>query len=253
MQCERASDLIGPYLDGELTAPERQSVAGHLETCAVCATRAHDLEHMGRQIAWVREDAPRALAARIRASLAAEAGNHPVTVVAPAPARVHGGATRMAAAIAGASLVSSVLTWAALTASVGAARLEGEIATAHIRSLLQDSPYQVASSDSHTVKPWFSGRIDFAPDVKDLTADGFPLAGGRLDYIGDRRVGALVYKRRLHIVNVFTWPAAGAEPRAPQEYKLKGYNAVAWSRGGVDYWAISDLNIGELKHFQSLL
>ena len=132
-------------------------------------------------------------------------------------------------------------------------RPENDIVSAHIRSLLQDSPIQIASSDSHTVKPSFNGRIDFAPDVKDLTAEGFPLAGGRLDYIADRRVGAIVYRRRIHVVNVFMWPAANAESRPPQFETVKGYNLMSWSRSGVTYWAISDLNAGELRQLQSLM
>jgi hypothetical protein len=100
----------------------------------------------------------------------------------------------------------------------------------------------VASSDAHNVKPWFAGRVDFAPDVKDLTVEGFPLLGGRLDYVGERRVGALVYQRRLHIVNVFMWPAPSLDDVAPKLTTKNGYNLLAWSKSGITYWAISDLD-----------
>ena len=120
-----------------------------------------------------------------------------------------------------------------------------------MRSLLQESPIQVASSEAHTDKPWFAGRLEFAPSVKDLTAEGFPLAGARLDYIGDRRVAALVYHRRLHVVNVFEWPATDGADSAPRDFVHKGYNVVSWGKGGIAYWAISDLNIGELRLLQS--
>ena len=125
--------------------------------------------------------------------------------------------------------------------------------SAHVRSLLQDTPVQIASSDRHTVKPWFTGRVDFAPDVKDLAAEGFPLVGARLDYVDGRRVGALVYKRRLHTINVFMWPSASREDTAPRLVVRNGYNALTWSRNGITQWAISDLNAGELRELQSLL
>lgn len=265
MQCDRARELIGAYIDGELTGSDRQSVIGHLQTCTECAALAQDHARIGRQIATAgRETAPKGLALRIRASLSEEADNAPKPVEAaiadvfiPAPAlnrrRWSSGFARQAASLAAACVLSSALTWGALTAFAPAKHLESDIVSAHIRSLLQDSPIQIASSDSHTVKPWFNGRIDFAPDVRDLTAEGFPLVGGRLDYIGDRRVGAIVYRRRVHVVNVFMWPAANAEPQAPRFETVKGYNLMTWSRSGISYWAISDLNSGELRQLQSLM
>ena len=269
MQCDRARELIGPHLDGELSGSERQDLADHLQTCTECSTLAQDIGRIGRQIAAAgRETAPKALAVRIRAALAEEAATvtltqtafkpeaAPVVVTAnarPDRSRWTGDPMRRAAALAACAVLSSALTWGALTWAGAGSRLEAEIVSAHIRSLLQDSQIQIASSDAHTVKPWFMGRIDFAPDVKDLTAEGFPLTGGRLDYIGDRRVGAIVYRRRQHVVNVFMWPAAGAETQPPRLEKVKGYHLMSWSRGGVDYRAISDLNVGELQQLQSLL
>ncbi len=109
----------------------------------------------------------------------------------------------------------------------------------HMRALLQDSPIQVASSDTHTVKPWFNGRVEFSPDVKDFATEGFPLAGGRLDYIGGKRVAALVYRHRLHVIDVFVWPAATAEDIPPRLTSTDGYNLLTWSHGGLTYSAIS--------------
>ncbi|MBO0763183.1 MAG: anti-sigma factor, partial [Hyphomicrobiaceae bacterium] len=133
------------------------------------------------------------------------------------------------------------------------AGLERDVFAAHVRSLLQDSPTQVASSDTHTVKPWFAGRLEFAPTVRDLAAEGFPLAGARLDYVGGRRVAALVYRRRLHIVNVFVWPSPDAIDSPPRALNERGYNLLTWRRAGVAYWAVSDLNVDELSQLQSLL
>ena len=128
-----------------------------------------------------------------------------------------------------------------------------ELIAGYVRVAMSEHGVDVASSDRHTVKPWFAGRIDFSPEVKDLAADGFPLLGGRLDFVGGRRVGAVVYKRRLHTINVFMWPSAGPGDAAPRLVARNGYNLLAWSRGGVDYWAVSDLGAGDLRQLQNLL
>jgi anti-sigma factor RsiW len=112
---------------------------------------------------------------------------------------------------------------------------------------------QVASSQSHTVKPWFNGRIEFAPSVKDLTDRGFPLVGGRVDVVGGQRAATLVYKRRLHVINVFIWSAADGASSGPMAGAVQGYNTVSWTAGGLTYWAISDLNARELAELQALL
>jgi anti-sigma factor RsiW len=122
-----------------------------------------------------------------------------------------------------------------------------------VRSLLQESPIQIASSETHIVKPWFNGRLDFAPSVRDLTPDGFPFAGGRLDFVGERRVAALVYRRRLHVVNVFLWPSTGGADSAPRDLVHRGYNMVTWTKAGIDYWAVSDLNMAELRLLRNLM
>jgi anti-sigma factor RsiW len=112
---------------------------------------------------------------------------------------------------------------------------------------------QVASSQSHTVKPWFNGRVEFAPSVKDLTDRGFPLVGGRVDFVGGQRVATLVYKRRLHVINVFIWPAADGVSPGPVPTDIQGYNIVSWIAGSLTYWAISDPNARELAELQALL
>ena len=107
----------------------------------------------------------------------------------------------------------------------------------------------VVSTDQHTVKPWFDGRLDFAPPVKDLKADGFPLAGARLDYLAGRPVAALVYQRRLHDIDLFVWPDAGHVTPGPAETSVSGYNAIHWNQDGMVFWAVSDLNSQELADF----
>jgi anti-sigma factor RsiW len=204
---------------------------------------------------------PKALALRLRANLAREAEKvstalvEPVTVMAASRRRPFATPSflRQAAAMAAVCVVSALVTWWVLGTFGETSRLEQDVLAAHMRSLLQDSPIQVASSDSHTVKPWFAGRIDFAPDVKDLSAEGFPLIGGRLDYVSGRRVVAVVYKRRLHTVNVFMWPSTSPGDAAPRLVSRNGYNLITWSRGGTSFWAVSDLSAGDLSQLQGLL
>lgn len=255
MQCDRAGELIGAYLDQELDAETRREVAAHLGGCPACAAVADDYRRMSRQVAAMgRESAPPHLASDVHALLAGAATE---TAQPPASSAIDRLRRRRWLPYAAAMLLACAVTAAAtalvISRMADAAMLERDVAAAHVRSLLQASPTQIASSEMHVVKPWFAGRIDFSPAVKDLAGEGFPLAGARLDYIGERRVAALVYRRRLHVVSVFEWPAADGTDSAPREMAHRGYNVVAWSKGGIAYWAISDLNMEELRQLQSRL
>lgn len=130
-------------------------------------------------------------------------------------------------------------------------RLADEVVAGHVRSLMVDHAADVASSDKHTVKPWFSGKLDFSPPVIDLTAQGFALVGGRLDYLERRPVAALVYKNKQHIVNLFVWPSAGYASQ--RKIERQGFNLVSWAKGGMNFWAVSDLNADELGQFRGML
>ena len=122
----------------------------------------------------------------------------------------------------------------------------------HVRSLQVDHLRDVASTDQHTVKPWFRGKLDFSPQVLDLSAQGYTLSGGRLDYASDRPVAALVYYRRLHTINVFTWPAGNSDDKDVRARTRQGFHIRYWQRSGMAYWAISDLNNRELDEFVRL-
>jgi anti-sigma factor RsiW len=132
-------------------------------------------------------------------------------------------------------------------------RLSQEIVSAHVRSLMASHLTDVASTDQHTVKPWFNGKVPFSPPVTDLAAQGFPLIGGRLDYVENHPVAALVYQHRKHFINLFIWPSTRGSSTAEQFRTQQGYNTIHWSQGGMDYWAASDMNRGDLKDFGQLV
>lgn len=181
--------------------------------------------------------APDELRERVRMSLAA--AHHADR--APRFARTFG----LAAAFATVALVSWNVALMTVRPSADELRAR-EIVTAHVRSLMGDGHLNdVASSDQHTVKPWFSGKLDFAPPVQDLANAGFALTGGRLDYVDGRAVAALTYRSRQHIVNLFVWPAAGARIE-PVAHSRQGYSLLHWVRGGMEYWAVSDMESAQL-------
>lgn len=132
-------------------------------------------------------------------------------------------------------------------------RLVAQVIDGHVRSLMVAHLADVASTDQHTVKPWFSGKLDFSPPVQDLAAQGFPLVGGRLDYIDERPVAALVYQHQLHTINVFVWPVRADAQTMLDSASRRGINVTTWKTGGMQFWAVSDMNAKDLQKFSQLL
>ncbi len=150
-------------------------------------------------------------------------------------------------------VLASVLAIQFIAVQRADGRIADEVVSAHVRSLMANHLQDVASTDQHVVKPWFAGKLDFSPPVEDYAARGYPLSGARLDYLEGRPVAALVYRHRLHAINVFVWPAEDDAPHAAKSAALRGFNVLAWTRAGMQFWAVSDLDAEELKEFSVLL
>ena len=240
MTCDEAEILLHALIDGELDAGHAREVEDHIATCPRCTAELAAVREMHKAIADadLRYTAPSALRRRIEASL-------PQAQAQPSRRAVLRGFAMGSAvsAIAATGLIAIVLR------NDDQSRITSEIVSAHLRSLQAGHLTDVLSTDQHTVKPWFNGRLDVAPPVIDLTAQGFTLIGGRLDYIDARPVGAIVYRRRLHVINLFVAQTASTESRAARTETFQGFNVRNWSEGGLNYWAVSDIAADELAEF----
>ena len=201
-----------------------------------------------------RHAAPAQLRARLGARLAQEgigpAVKHPSAGGRPGEMWRHWINVGAAFAV---GVVASVGVMLMLRGNADEGRLAQAVVDSHVRSLMGAHLVDVQSSDKHTVKPWFSGKLDYAPTVKDLAPEGIPLVGGRLDYLGQRPVAALVYRLNRHTINVFVWPAAGESSKDPAFAVHQGYNVAHWSSAGMSFWAVSDVNAVELRNVVRLL
>lgn len=246
--------MLHGLLDGELDAVHALQVEQHVATCGHCARQLESLQVLKQRIAQqgVQWRTPDHVRAQVLAAISREAA------MPTRPSARHG-EERF-------SILGFIKQWlfvpslAALAASLllvmapipDRSSIPDEVLAGHVRSLLVDHLTDVATSDQHTVKPWFNGKIDFAPPVADLARDGFPLQGGRVDYVGGRIVAALVYKRKSHVINVFVWPstAGGTTAALRTTASRDGYNMENWSDGGLTFWAVSDVNADDLTRLR---
>jgi anti-sigma factor RsiW len=242
--CADREHLLHALLDDELDAANAASCEAHVKSCPGCAAELEHLRTLRDMLGnpALRHATPEGLRARIEAALPHEA---PARPAAPPP----GPTSRFAWAALGAGLSAAAsIALVVGTRTPALPDIEQQIVASHVRSLLATHLVDVVTSDQHVVKPWFNGRIDFAPPTPDLKAQGFPLAGGRLDYIGGRVVPAIVYRRRLHTINLFAWPAGSTA--APATAQFEGYNLRHWQQGGLDLWAVSDVSPADLALFE---
>lgn len=251
--CDEWAMMLHNLLDGELDAAHVARCEEHVATCAGCAAELARLRALrgvlGRDD--VRWRAPDALRARVLDDIVRHDG-----VRVRRGAGLHaGGWGRFIAGLQRWSLAASLAVLAAslfivLTPLERGGQLPDDLVAGHVRSLLADHLTDVASSNRHVVKPWFVGKVDFAPPVIDLRDEGFPLIGGRVDYIDEHVAAALVYRRHKHIINLFIWPANGTSSKSMTR---EGYNLVNWTRNGLTFWAVSDVDADELKQFRQAL
>jgi anti-sigma factor RsiW len=266
MICEEAIKLMDGYLDGELDPLTSQAIEQHLRGCHNCdqAYKTHGslIRAIGNATPYYK--APAELRERIQSSLRRETAQHSVRNGVPG-ARVlfHKREPRprsvlseipwnwlgLAAAIILAAII--VLNLVPRLQRRGADQfLATQLIASHARSLMANHLTDVASSDQHTVKPWLDAKLDFAPAVVDLSTDGFPLIGGRLDYLDKRPVAALIYERRKHFINLFVWPAEPNASGATKVMSRQGYYLLHWVDSDLNYWAVSDVNVNDLQTFK---
>jgi anti-sigma factor RsiW len=244
MNCQQAKPLIDPYADGELEAAAIVELEQHLQSCSACGIAWRNLQSLKKTL---KQDAlyftaPEELRRRIKSALPS-----PINVVLPWKAWNWNWLTTVMSVAAAACLTLLLaVTQTRLSSEQSLAR---EVVSSHIRSLMANHALDVVSTDQHTVKPWFNGKLDFSPPVKNLTEQGFPLIGGRLDYVGGRSVAALVFQRNKHTINLFIWPVTEKNSNPTSSASIQGYNLIHWSDSKMSFWAVSDLNEKELTGF----
>src|ERR1700726_4474184 len=253
MNCQECHDYIDAYIDNELDLSSTILVKQHLRGCLDCQQLLESRKAVGVLLhnPQIRFEVPDSLLGRVQSAL-------PV----PRSAVKQRSSTRLVLPwftipLALAAAIAVMLGLAFLNQEGVIDRSQGnalaqEAISSHVRSLLATHLFDVPSTDQHTVKPWFDGKLKFSPPVHDFAERGFRLTAGRLDYLNGREVAALVYQRRLHIINLFTWPSASVRNTVVKSFTKDGYNVSHWERDGFAFWAVSDVNMEDLRAFAGL-
>ena len=247
MTCQETGRLIHAFADGELDLTRSLEMEAHLRECESCALAQEEIRCLSLSMKdpSLRFTPSASFEKRLRSAVRHEAKEKPV--------KQSWWRWSMAAASLAVVVLAAWATVVILNRPSSDNLVAQEVVSSHVRSLMAQHLMDVPSSDQHTVKPWFDGKLDFSPPVKDLGAQGFELKGGRLDYIDNRPVAALVYQRRQHLINIFVWPAKSSSKSTTQASVSQGYNLIRWTNSGMEWWAISDLNLAELQQFVQLL
>ncbi len=266
MNCEEATKLMDGYLDGQLDPITNQAIEQHLRECPKCdqAYKTHGslIRAIGNATPYYK--APAELRERIQSSLREEIADRPMRNVTrdaqplfprrqPEPWTILFGTPWNWLGLAAAILFAAIMGWNLLPRlqRPGADQLLAtQLIAGHVRSLMANHLTDVASSDQHTVKPWLDTKLDFAPPVADLSNKGFPLVGGRLDYLDNRPVAALIYQRRKHFINLFVWPVESNAAKGTETISRQGYQLLHWVNSDFNYWAVSDVSVGDLQAFK---
>ena len=244
MNCEDARRLIGAYSDGELDLVRSLEVEEHLRGCDSCASARENLRVLKQAAHSVYFRAPEGLRESVLATVQASDSIPPNVVVRRAPRFWITTGLALAAGVLLGFFAGQIRVRDASEQTLLAA-----LTDSHVRSLIGTHLTDVISSDQHTVRPWFEGKLDFAPPVPDLSGQGFPLVGGRVEYIDGRAVAALVYERRKHFINLFVWPAPADSQEVKGEKPQRGYNIVRWRSAGMNYSAVSEIAEDDLQTF----
>lgn len=253
MKCQECHDFIDPYIDNELDVATAILVKQHLRDCSQCQPLLESRKALRALLnnPQLQFAVPNSLHRKIQSALS----------TATSSAKYQSGRKSFipwfSVPLALAAAFSVVLGLVFLNQAGMLARSHGnalveEVVSSHIRSLLASHLLDIPSTDQHTVKPWFDGKLKFSPPVHDFADQGFRLIGGRLDYINGREVAALVYQRRLHVVNLFIWPLQSGRNTAAESFTKDGYNVSHWDRDGFEFWAVSDVNAEDLRAFAGL-
>jgi anti-sigma factor RsiW len=251
MLCEDVLERLSAFQDDELDPVRSREIQQHLDGCLNCTDALGQMKELAERLRaeapYYR--APDSLRARVAQAAWSDASRGRVS------GRRIGATAQVWLAAAAAVMVLVGGTWllTSLQRQEGPGSIQREVVSSHIRSLMASHLTDIVSTDHHTVKPWFNGKLDFSPPVSELSTSGYPLIGGRLDYVRGRPVAALVYQHRKHLINVFAWPDEGAADSETPPRTQQGYHVVQETHGGIAYWIVSDLNSEELSAFARLL